>query len=907
MEKYYLMGEEETLRSVNSSIQGLSSIEAKKRLEANGKNKLEETEKESLFKKFINSISDPMIIMLVIAAAVQGIVNVLQMKNGFSIEDFADVIVILAVVIINTIMSLVQESKAEGAMEALMQMTASTSKVFRDNEIVVIKSEDIVVGDVISFEAGDTVPADCRIIESHSLKSEEAALTGESVPVNKIIDVLMLNNNSNDVALGDRTNMLFNGSTVVYGRGKAVVVACGMDTEMGKIASALNLAEKELTPLQKKMTELSNFLTKLVIGICIVVFAVGVIETLIINESEFSLTLLGNTALDTFIAAIALAVAAIPEGLPAVVTIILSIGVSAMAKRQALIRKLTAVETLGCTNIICTDKTGTLTQNKMTVVDEYTNNKELLATAMALCSDAKIKPNEVYSTGEPTECALVNYANSLGLPKYDLENKYPRVSEAPFDSNRKMMSTIHPKDSKYIQYTKGALDVMLDRCNKYLSENGIVAMNDKIKNSIITKNKEFASKALRVLCAAYKEYDELPKSNEPENLEKDLIFIGIVGMIDPCRPEVYEAIKECKQAGITTVMITGDHVDTAIAIGKDLGIIENEDQAIEGSKLDKYSDEEMIDVVTKYRVYARVQPEHKTKIVNAWKARGMVTAMTGDGVNDAPSIKASDIGVGMGITGTDVTKSVADMVLADDNFATIVNAVEEGRKIYDNVCKVIQFQLSTNLSEVIIMFVSSLLNFTLLNPVHLLWTNMVTDSLPGLALGMEKAEGDVMKRKPRNSSDGIFAHGAGIDMTWQGIYLAIIELLAYFIGLYLEKGTIKGLFGVADCPNAIAMAFITVNFCEIACAINMRSQHNSIFSKNMFKNYNWWLAGSTIITVALTLAAIYIPGMCQIFGIIPGTFEVKELIICIALSISVFPVFEIGKGIRNSVRNRHDF
>lgn len=906
MEKYYLISNQEVLKNVESSEEGLSSSEAQTRLEKNGKNKLQEAQKESLFKKFLNSISDPMIIMLIAAAIIQAIVNVLQMHGKFNVSDFADVIVILAVVIINTIMSLIQETKAEGAMEALMQMTASTSKVLRDGEVKIIKSEDIVVGDVIVFEAGDTVPADCRILESHSLKSEEAALTGESVPVNKIIDVLMCEENKQDVPLGDRTNMLFNGSTVVYGRGKAVVVACGMETEMGKIASALTLAEKELTPLQKKMTELSNFLTKLVIGICVIVFAVGIIETLITSSEGFSLALLGNTALDTFIAAIALAVAAIPEGLPAVVTIILSIGVSAMAKRQALIRKLTAVETLGCTNIICSDKTGTLTQNKMTVVDEYTVDKNLLATAMALCSDATIKQGEEFSTGEPTECALVNYANKLGLPKYELESKQPRIGEAPFDSNRKMMSTIHPSDNKYIQYTKGALDVMLDLCTGYLTENGVVEMNDSIKQDIISKNKEFASKALRVLCAAYKKYDAMPNSLEPEDLENKLIFIGIVGMIDPCRPEVYEAIEKCRLAGITPIMITGDHKDTAVAIGKDLGIIESEQQAIEGSELDKYSEQDMLEVVTKYRVYARVQPEHKTKIVNAWKARGMVTAMTGDGVNDAPSIKAADIGIGMGITGTDVTKSVADMVLADDNFATIVNAVEEGRKIYDNVCKVIQFQLSTNLSEVLIMFISSLLNFTMLNPVHLLWTNMVTDSLPGLALGMEKAEGDVMKRKPRNSSDGIFAHGAGLDMTWQGIYITIVELLAYFIGLYLEKGTIKGFFGGEECVNAIAMAFLTVNFCEIVCAINMRSQHHSIFTKSMFKNMNWWLVGSTVVTIVLTLATVYIPGLCNIFGIVPGTFQTNELVICIALSVSIFPVFELGKALRNSSRRRHD-
>ncbi|MBR4610711.1 MAG: HAD-IC family P-type ATPase, partial [Erysipelotrichaceae bacterium] len=580
--KYYLEETSEVLKQLNTTENGLTSAEAAARLEKNGKNKLKEAEKTPLWKRFIDSISDPMIIMLLVAAAIQAFVNVLEMKDGFKIGDFADVIVIMAVVIINTIMSLIQEAKAEDAMDALMQMTASTSKVLRDGEMVVIKSEDIVLGDVIIYEAGDTVPADCRILESHSLKSEEAALTGESVPVNKVVDTLMLQEGKDDVTLGDRRNMLYNGSTVVYGRGRAVVVATGMDTEMGKIADALTLAEKELTPLQKKMSELSAFLTKLVLWICVIVFMVGVVETILVSDQKFSLNLLGSTVLDTFVAAIALAVAAIPEGLPAVVTIILSIGVSAMAKRQALIRKLTAVETLGCTNIICTDKTGTLTQNKMTVVDTYTVDKQLLATAMALCSDAEIKPGEDSSVGEPTEAALVNYANSIGLPKYELKEKYERVGEAPFDSNRKMMSTIHPYEKGYIQFTKGALDVMLDKCTMYLTDKGGIPMTEKLKEEIVTKNKEFASKALRVLCAAYKKYDKMPASLEPEDLEYDLVFIGFVGMIDPCRQEVYDAIKQCRSAGIKPIMITGDHKDTAVAIGKDLGIIEDEAQAIEG-------------------------------------------------------------------------------------------------------------------------------------------------------------------------------------------------------------------------------------------------------------------------------------------------------------------------------------
>ena len=905
--KHYLEEAQSVLTELKTTENGLTAAEAAKRLEANGKNKLKEAEKETLFKKFIGSLADPMIIMLIVAAVIQAIVAVIEASGKPTIGDFADVLVILVVVIINTIMSLVQESKAEAAMDALMQMTAATSKVLRDGEMVVVKSEDIVVGDVVILEAGDAVPADCRILESHSIKAEEAALTGESVPVSKIIDVLMCKDTSGDVALGDRKNMLYSGSTIVYGRGKAVVTSVGMETEMGKIADALSEAEKEQTPLQKKMAELSKFLTKLVLGISILVFVVGIIENIFLNKGGDAGIF--NIVIDVFISAVALAVAAIPEGLPAVVTIILSIGVTAMSKRQALIRKLTAVETLGCTQIICSDKTGTLTQNKMTVVDEFTCDKQLLATAMALCSDAEIKPGEENSVGEPTECALVNYANKLGLPKYELDEKTPRVGEAPFDSGRKMMSTVHKVGDKFVQYTKGACDVMLSKCTGYLKDGQVVPMTDELKAEINKQNKSFADRALRVLCAAYKEHDSMPESCDPEALEHDLIFIGLTGMIDPCRPEVYDAIKECRLAGIRPVMITGDHKDTAVAIGKDLGIINDASEAIVGAELDKYSDEELVEEVVKYSVYARVQPEHKTRIVKAWKARGMVTAMTGDGVNDAPSIKASDIGIGMGITGTDVTKGVADMVLADDNFATIVHAVEEGRKIYDNVLKVLQFQLSTNLSEVLIMFVASILNFNILGAVHLLWVNMVTDSLPGLALGMEKAEGNLMKRKPRATTDGIFSNGAGADMVWQGIYLTIIEIAAYAIGYFHEIGNwhFIGTGTEENVVNAMAMAFLTVNFAEMMCAINMRSRTGSLFSKDMLKNVNWWLVGAFFVTTILTLAAVYVPGLQDVFGIEKTTFQwsgegfdLEELTISFALALSTIPVFEIGKAIRRA-------
>ncbi|MBQ3404779.1 MAG: HAD-IC family P-type ATPase, partial [Oscillospiraceae bacterium] len=756
MKQHYLEEAQNVLSELRSSPEGLSSAEAASRLEQNGKNKLEEAEKESTLKRFLNLLADPMILMLIVAAVIQAAVTVLEGHGSLRASDFIDVYVILAVVMLNAVMSLVQENKAEAAVAALMDMTAETSHAIRDGEVQTVRSEDLVVGDVLVFEAGDTIPADCRILESYSMKVEEAALTGESVPVNKIVDILMCEEGKT-VPLGDRKNMLYSGSTVVFGRGKAVVTATGSDTEMGRIAKALSMASQDQVPLQKKMSELSAFLTKLVLLICLVVFIVGLVQAMILGGQAFSWTLLGNSVISSFIAAIALAVAAIPEGLPAVVTIVLSIGVTDMAKHKALMRKLSAVETLGCTQIICSDKTGTLTQNKMTVVEEFTFDQKLMATAMALCNDATIKPGEQFSEGEPTEAALVNFAASIGLMKYELEAEAPRIAEAPFDSMRKMMSTVHETKDGIVQYTKGAADMVLKHCSSYWKDGAVVPMTEEFREEIRKTNKAFADKALRVLSAAFRPLDARPASEDPEELEHDLIFLGLYGMIDPCREEVFDAIHRCKEAGIRPVMITGDHKDTAVAIGRQLNILDRPEQAIVGAELDNYSDEELVELVPQYSVYARVQPEHKTRIVNAWRARDMVTAMTGDGVNDAPSIKAADIGIGMGITGTAVTKSAADMVLADDNFATIVRAVEEGRKIYDNICKVLQFQLSTNLAEVLIVFFASILNFRILSPVHLLWINMVTDTLPGLALGVEKAEGDLMRRKPRTAGESIFA------------------------------------------------------------------------------------------------------------------------------------------------------
>ena len=872
--KEYLESWEEVLKEVESTQNGISTNEAEKRLEQNGKNKLKEPKKDGILKKFIKSLLDPMIIMLLAAATISAVTSVIKGEN------FTDVFIILFVVIVNTILGMVQESKAEHAIDSLMEMTKSTSKVIRDGVVKNIKSEDLVVGDVIVLEAGDAIPADCRILESYSMKVEEATITGESVPVSKIMDILTLKENSLDISLGDRTNMLYSGSTVVYGRGKAVVVKTGMDTEIGKIADALENTEDEQTPLQKKMAELSKMLTKLVIGISVFVFLFGIIK---------SGNLSSENILDTFLVAVALAVAAIPEGLPAVVTIVLSIGVTSMAKRQALIRKLSAVETLGCTQIICSDKTGTLTQNKMTVTETETTDEKLLAEAMALCSDAEIKEGDIESIGEPTECALVNFANKIGLPKYNLEKESPRIGEAPFDSNRKMMSTVHNKNGKIIQYTKGACEILLDRCTGYLENGQVVPITDDIKKKVKEKNKEFADKALRVLGAAYKEYEKEPESYDADKIENNLIFIGFVGMIDPCRPEVYKAIKECRSAGIRPVMITGDHIDTATAIAKDLKIIKNSDEATTGSKVEELNDEELIELVKKCSVFARVQPEHKTRIVKAFKAQEYVVAMTGDGVNDAPSIKSADIGISMGITGTDVTKGASDMVLADDNFATIVNAVEEGRKIYDNIRKVLQFQLSTNMAEVIYVFIASVLGVTIVSPAQLLWINLVTDSTPGLALGMEKAEGNLMKRKPRSSKDSIFSGGAGIDMVIQGIIMAIIVIISFFLGQHMELGH----FGIFESIDGMTMAFLTANFIEMFHAICMRSQRGSIFT---MKTFNWWILGAFILTTLLTIVVMYVPFLAKLFGF--SSISFVEFITAFGLAFSIVPIVEIMKLIQ---------
>ena len=868
--RFYCEDKMEVMKVVNSSENGLSSREAAKRLEENGKNRLEAGKGKSIVQRFLEQLSDPMIIILLAAAAISGVLAVIEN------DSFADVIIILAVVIINAVLGVYQESKAEKAIEALQEMAAATSKVLRDGKVQVVHSEDLVVGDVIVLEAGDAVPADARIIENASLKIEEAALTGESVPVTKFIEIINLNEGEKDVPLGDRKNMMYMGSTVVYGRGKAVITATGMDTEMGKIADALTQAEEGQTPLQMKLGQLSHILTKLVLVICVLVFAVQLVRA---GGWNFELVL------NSFMVAVSLAVAAIPEGLAAVVTVVLSIGVTNMSKRNAIIRKLTAVETLGCAQIICSDKTGTLTQNKMTVVDSFCGDKKHLATAMALCCDAQID-EEGNVTGEPTEAALVVWADKLGLQKNELQHKLERIAEAPFDSGRKMMSTVHKTEKGFVQFTKGAPDVIIGKCDFYFEDGNILPMTKVQEEKILNANKEMANKALRVLACAERYWDVVPVDFEPEDLEQKLVFTGLCGMIDPVREEVKDAIVECKNAGIRAIMITGDHVDTACAIAKELGILAEGTYALTGAKLNEMSDDEFEKEFKNISVYARVQPEHKTRIVNAWRNAGYVTAMTGDGVNDAPSIKSADIGVGMGITGTDVTKNVADMVLTDDNFATIVGAVEEGRRIYDNIRKAIQFLLGSNMSEVLSIFVATLLGFTILKPVHLLWINLVTDCFPALALGMEEAEPNIMKRKPRDSKAGIFANGMGFDIAYQGILVTVLVMASYFIGHYMESGV----WEIVNSQHGMTMAFLTMSMAEIFHSFNMRSQRESIFKLGSH-NKVLWIA--SVVTIIFTTLVCEIPFLAKAFEF--TSVSLMEYVIAIVLGFLVIPVVEVVK------------
>jgi len=884
MKKTYTQSAAEVLQEMGAAAEGLTSAQAQERLAQYGPNKLKEAEKPTMLQRFLAQLKDPMLIILMIAAAVSAATTVIHnVQNPTEPEGLAEVFIILIVVLLNAILGVLQESKAEAAIEALQTMTAATCKVLRDGKQVVLHSDELVPGDVVVLEAGDSVPADGRLLESASLKIEEAALTGESVPVNKVIEALGLAEGQKDVPLGDRKNMCYMGSTVVYGRGKALITKTGMETEMGKIAGVLANTADEETPLQRRLDELGKTLSKLVLGICVFIFVFN-----LIMAGSFTL----DSVLSTFMVAVSLAVAAIPEGLATVVTVVLSIGVTNMSKRNAVIRRLTAVETLGCTQVICSDKTGTLTQNKMTVVD-HVGETALLATAMALCCDAHL--NEAgQAEGEPTEAALVNFAAKEGLLKHEMEARTPRVDEAPFDSSRKMMSTIHAVDSAFIQYTKGAPDEVLKRCTSCWENGAVVPITEAKRTEILSANKAMADKALRVLAAAKRDWAEKPSDNTPEFLERDLCFVGLTGMIDPVRPEVKPAIEECGRAGIRPVMITGDHKDTAVAIAKELGIITDASQAITGAELDGIPDDQVCEAVKKYRVYARVQPEHKVRIVNAWKGNGAITAMTGDGVNDAPSIKSADIGVGMGITGTDVTKNVADMVLADDNFATIVTAVDEGRRIYNNIRKAIQFLLASNMSEVLGVFFSALLGFILLNPVHLLFINLVTDCFPALALGMEKGEPDIMQRPPRDSKEGIFAGGLAFDIAYQGVLITAITILSYVLGHSFEVGHLSMPSGVST--HGMTMAFLTMSMCEIFHSFNMRSQRKSVFS---LRSHNKILWAAMLGSLVLTTLVLEVPFLANAFGFTPIGFV--EYSVAMLLAVVVIPIVECVKFVQRKL------
>lgn len=893
----YLEPASEVLTKEESRKNGLKSSEADERLKKFGKNKLIEQKKRSTILRFLDQIKDPMILVL-LAAALLSFATAIYQK-----ESPADVFIILFVVILNSVLGVIQENKAEEAIDALKKMTAATSKVKRDGKIINIKSEDLVRGDIIILEAGDAVPADGRIIECASLKIEESALTGESVPVTKEEEMLEIPDGEKGISLGDRKNMIYMGSTVVYGRGKAVITGTGMDTEMGKIADAISQAKEELTPLQKKLAQLSKILTIAIGAICVLVFLLGIIEAKSVNI---------DVMIDTFMLAISLAVAAIPEGLVAVVTIVLSIGVTKMSKRNAVIRKITAVETLGCAQVICSDKTGTLTQNKMTVTDYSSPYEKLLATGMALASDAEEvnAGDEAQIIGEPTEAALVKYASEKGIKKAEVIKDYPRIGEAPFDSGRKMMSTVHHNKlnmdisegdefisnliskSNYVQFTKGAPDVVLKKCTHILENGKIAPIDEEKKKKVNEKNLEMASKALRVLSLAIRLYDDKPNSFDNRDLEKDMVFVGLTGMIDPVRPEAKEAVHECRQAGIRPIMITGDQLDTAVAIAKELEIIESEDEAILGARLDDMTDEELTANIGTYSVYARVQPEHKVRIVKAWQANKMITAMTGDGVNDAPAIKTADIGVGMGITGTDVTKNVADMILADDNFATIVSAVEEGRRVYANIRKAIQFLLASNISEVLAILIATLLSFTILEPAHILWINLITDSLPALALGLEIGEKDAMRRKPRRSNEGVFSGGLGTDTLYQGVLITILILTAYFLGHYMETGV----FEVTESKHGITMAFLTMSMCEIFHSFNMRSRVNSIFT---IKNQNKWLWLSAGVALLLTTVVISVEPIANLFEF--TEISIKEYSAAMVLAFMIIPLVEIAKFIKRKL------
>ncbi|WP_028594090.1 calcium-translocating P-type ATPase, SERCA-type [Paenibacillus assamensis] len=897
-EAYYTLTYDETIAKLDSSQNGLTEAEAAARLERYGKNVLQEAKRKSIIAKLIAQFKDVMIIILLVAALISGILG-----------ELTDAIIILVVVVLNAVLGVLQENKAEQALDALKQMSSPNARVIRDGKTIEIKAEDLVPGDVVVLEAGNVVPADIRLIESASLKIEEAALTGESVPVEK--DTAPLD--KPDVVIGDRKNMAYMSSSVTYGRGVGIVTGTGENTEVGKIASFISQEDEDITPLQKKLNELGKYFTIIIIAVAILIFGIGLFQ--------------GRTWLEMLLVSISLAVAAIPEGLPAIVTIILALGVQRMAKRKSIIRKLPAVETLGSTEIICSDKTGTLTQNKMTVKQVYVDSglqdeqadlstvagSDILLQVMTLCNDTKMTEANsdvdadadraddsgkkgMQFIGDPTETALVEFALHRNFDKREGENQYPRRAELPFDSDRKLMTTVHEMPQTegkkvFRVMTKGAPDVLLERCSRIHVNNQTVDMSAEHRRNIEEANKSMAQKALRVLALAYSDKPELPHSMEPSEVEANLTFIGLVGMIDPPREEVKEAVRICKEAGIRPIMITGDHRDTAAAIAKELDIIQDESGVLTGRELSELDEKTFMSKVTQYSVYARVSPEHKVRIVQAWKKHGKVVAMTGDGVNDAPALKASDIGIGMGITGTDVSKGVSDMVLADDNFSTIVVAVEEGRKVYSNIRKTIQFLLSANLGEVVTLFIATLLNWKILFPIHILWINLVTDTLPALALGLEKAEKDIMKQPPRSSETSVFADGVGTSIIYQGLLEAALTLFTYWWGHTHYDESV-----------AVTMAFATLGLIQLTHVYNVRSNTKSIFTIGVFSNryLNW----AALAAGVLVLVVIWVPYMNELFSVVPLNGE--QWLIVVAAAFSILPIVEIVKlFIRMRIRNRN--
>ena len=899
--------------------EGLTEEQVKANYEKYGMNELKQKKKKSLFVKFLEQFKDFMIIVLIIAAIVSGAVGI---AKG---EGITDTIIILIVVVLNAIIGVVQESKAEKSLEALQKLSAHASKVVRNGKVAVVQSRELVPGDVVVLDTGDYVPADLRIVESANLKSQEASLTGESVPVDKNTETI----DDEKVSLGDRTNMLFSSSLITYGRGKGIVVETGMNTEVGKIAKIISDTEGTETPLQTKLNKLGKTLGIAALAICIVIFIIGIAY--------------GKDVIDMFMTAVSLAVAAIPEGLAAVSTIVLAIGVQRMVKKNAIIKKLPAVETLGSATVICSDKTGTLTQNKMTVQKVFVNNEvveakdikdisnelDRLMQVCTLCNDTKIGA-ERELTGDPTETALIDLGFKINFDvKEVLELK--RVKEIPFDSDRKLMTTVNKVGKKYFVYTKGGIDELLARCNSYIVNGEIKTDLDKYKAEINKYNVDMAKDALRVLAMAYKEMDHEPTDEEMKNIENDLIFVGMVGMIDPPREEVKVAVEKCKTAGIKTVMITGDHKITAVAIAKALGILENEDEAITGSELEEMSDEDLTKNIRKYSVYARVSPEHKVRIVKAWQANGEIVAMTGDGVNDAPALKTADIGCAMGIVGTDVSKEAADVILTDDNFATIVSSVEEGRRIYDNILKAIQFLLSSNVGEIIVLFLAILITpwlgstfnidiglIEVLLPIHILWINLVTDSLPALALAVDPAEDDVMKRKPKKQK-GIFTKGMSFRVVYQGIMIGLLTLAAFIIGIATPEenlptmvkidGTLYGVEEVESLDEALAngaeyvekqevkveigqtMAFMVLAFSELVHVFNIRNNKKSVFKTHPFNNKMLLLAIGA--SAALMLIILLVPALRHIFSI--PILPMGNLIETILLIIAPLVIVEIFK------------